>query len=76
VKDWKQASSDAVATGTAASGLSALALGVMSRLESGHAAAALNGTSHWLWGDTEAAAADEVSLRHTGVGAATHHASA
>ncbi len=76
MKTWEQAISDAVVTGAAASGASALALSVMSRVEAGHAAAALNGTSHWLWGDREAAAADEVSLRHTGVGAATHHASA
>ncbi|NLD53417.1 MAG: hypothetical protein GX652_01985 [Burkholderiaceae bacterium] len=76
MKTWEQALGDAVVTGAAASGASALALSVMSRVEAGHAAAALNGTSHWLWGDREAAAADEVSLRHTGVGAATHHASA
>lgn len=76
MKTWEQAMGDAVMSGAAASGASALALSVMSQVEAGHPAAALNGTSHWLWGDREAAAADEVSLRHTGVGAATHHASA
>jgi hypothetical protein len=50
-------------------------LGAASKLEAGRSVAALNSTSHWLWGDQEAKT-DEVSLRHTGVGFATHHASA
>jgi len=39
-------------------------------------AAPTNATSHWLWGDDDAYLAAEPSLRHTGVGYATHHASA
>ena len=75
MKSWNQALSDAVGTGSAASVASAVALAGASAVEAGHPAAAVNGTSHWLWGD-EKAKTDEVSLRHTGVGYATHHASA
>ncbi len=75
MKSWDHAFRDAVATSTAASVLSSAALAAASKLEAGHAAAAVNGTSHWLWGDAQART-DEVSLRHTGVGYATHHASA
>ena len=75
MKSWTQAFEDAVATGTAASVASAAALAAASQVEAGHPAAAVNGTSHWLWGD-EDAITNEVSLRHTGIGYATHHASA
>jgi hypothetical protein len=75
MKSWNQAFADAVSTGSAASIFSTVALAVASKVEAGHPAAALNSTSHWLWGD-ERARTDEVSLRHTGVGFATHHASA
>jgi hypothetical protein len=75
MKPWDQALRDAVVSGGAASFTSTLALGIASKLEAGHAPAALNSTSHWLWGDREAIT-DEVSMRHTGVGFATHHASA
>ena len=75
MKPWDQALRDAVVSGGAASFISTLALGIASKLEAGHAPAALNSTSHWLWGDREAIT-DEVSIRHTGVGFATHHASA
>jgi hypothetical protein len=75
MKSWNHAFADAVTTGSAASVLSTIALAIASRVETGHPAAALNSTSHWLWGD-ERAKTDEVSLRHTAVGFATHHASA
>lgn len=75
MKSWDQALKDAVVSGGAASFVSTIALGVASKLEAGHAPAAVNGTSHWLWGDQEAIT-NEVSLKHTGVGFATHHASA
>jgi len=71
MKPWDQALKDAVVSGGAASFLSTLALGVASKVEAGHAPAALNSTSHWLWGD-QRAITDEVSMRHTGVGVATH----
>lgn len=75
MKSWDLAFRDAVATGSAASIASTIALAAASNREAGHPAAALNSTSHWLWGD-ERARTNEVSLRHTGVGFATHHASA
>ena len=75
MKSWDRAFKDAVATGTAASAFSSVALAAASRWEAGHAPAAVNSTSHWLWGDAESRT-NEVSLRHTGVGYATHHASA
>ena len=75
MKSWHQAFADAAATGSAASVASAVVLAAASMVEAGHPAAAVNGTSHWLWGD-EDAITNEVSLRHTGIGYATHHASA
>lgn len=75
MKPWEQAFKDAVSSGAAASLLSTFVLGAASKFEAGHAAAALNSTSHWLWGDREAKTND-VSMRHTGVGFVTHHASA
>jgi hypothetical protein len=75
MKSWKQAFKDAVGSGSAASVASTAALAAASKLEAGHPMAALNSTSHWLWGD-ERARTDDTTLRHTGVGFATHHASA
>lgn len=75
MKTWNHAFKDAVATGTAASVLSSAALAAVSKIEAGHPQAAVNSTSHWLWGDVRART-NEISLRHTGVGYATHHASA
>jgi hypothetical protein len=75
MKTWNQALTDAVATGSAASVASAVALAAASAVEAGHPAAAVNGTSHWLWGDEEAKT-NVVDLEHTAVGYATHHASA
>ena len=75
MKSWDQALRDGVVSGGAASFVSTIALGIASKVEAGHLPAALNSTSHWLWGDREAIT-DQVSLQHTGVGFATHHASA
>ena len=75
MKSWDRAFKDAVATGTAASVFSSAVLAAASKVEAGHAPAAVNSTSHWLWGDDEART-NQLSLRHTGVGFATHHASA
>ena len=75
MKTWELAFKDAFVSGSAASLASTVALAAASQFEAGHPAAALNSTSHWLWGDREAKT-DEVSLRHTGVGFVTHHASA
>src|SRR5690606_28930161 len=51
------------------------ALALLGRREAGSSVAPTNATSHWLWGDA-AFDAREASLRHTGVGYATHHLSA
>jgi hypothetical protein len=44
------------------------------RRDSGHAAAALNAPSHWLWGE-EALRSERPDMRHTGLGQVIHHAS-
>jgi hypothetical protein len=44
-----------------------------SRRETGSPAAAVNAISHWYWGD-EAARRDDFTVKHTAVGALTHHA--
>jgi hypothetical protein len=61
-----------LAAGSLASIAAAVALGLASKSESRSTAAPINATSHWLNGDS-AAAVDNVDLRHTAVGYATHH---
>jgi len=60
--------------GSLASLLSAAVLAWRGRAETGHAAAALNAPSHWLWG-RRALRRNDASLRHTLPGIAIHHAS-
>ena len=55
-------------TSTVTAAATTSALLVLSTRETGHAAAALNATSHILWGD-DAAKHDRWSLRYTAVGA-------
>ena len=62
-------------SGSLASLLSAAALALCGRRETGSVFAAVNAVSHWLWGD-EAARRDDASLRHTLVGYVIHHCSA
>ena len=62
-------------TGTIASVVSTAALAALAKAEDKSAAQPLNATSHWLHGDGAAAVTD-VDAEHTGVGYATHHASA
>jgi hypothetical protein len=61
--------------GTFASIASTAALMLCGRREAGSAVAPTNATSHWLWG-RQAFAVYRPTLRHTGLGYATHHASA
>jgi hypothetical protein len=61
--------------GTFASIASTAALMLCGRREAGSAVAPTNATSHWLWGP-QAFAVYRPTLRHTGLGYATHHASA
>jgi len=60
--------------GSAASVLSALALGWRGKQETGSAAAPLNAPSHWVWG-REALWRDRVDGRHTALGTLIHHGS-
>jgi hypothetical protein len=73
MKDWQRSLRDGVVTGTVASLTSTAVLALASRLETGHAPATLNATSHWIWGDG-AAEVDGVTPQHTGVGMLIHHA--
>ncbi|KLN56500.1 hypothetical protein VPARA_24420 [Variovorax paradoxus] len=61
--------------GTLASIASTAALMLCGRREAGSMAAPTNATSHWLWGD-QAFEVRRPTLKHTGLGYATHHASA
>ena len=65
----------AVITGSVASIVSTVTLAALAKVEGKHAAQPLNSTSHWLHGETAAQVAG-VDAAHTGVGLATHHASA
>ncbi|HEX2493695.1 MAG TPA: hypothetical protein VHK24_07955 [Steroidobacter sp.] len=73
---WSQAGRQALVSGTLASVFSTAVLAWQGYRRYRKPAAPTNATSHWLWGDQDALAASDVSLRHTGVGYATHHASA
>jgi len=64
----------ALVTGSVASVISSAALLAVSRLETGRAAAALNGPSQWLWG-RQAAYRRRASARYTAVGYVIHHLS-
>jgi len=65
----------ALVTGSIASMVSAVSLAALAKMEGKGGAQPLNATSHWLHGDN-AALRDGVDTAHTGVGFATHHASA
>lgn len=64
-----------VAAGSFASILSAMALTVLGRRETGSAAAPINAVSHWFW-DREALRRNGIDARHTLVGYVTHHGAA
>jgi hypothetical protein len=72
LKDWSIAMRDGLVSGSVASLTSAAALALASRIETGHAPATVNATSHWVWGD-EAAGHDGVSTEYTGLGMLIHH---
>jgi len=62
-------------TGSVASLVSTAALAALAKMEGKRAAQPANSTSHWLHGEN-AGRVGQVDLAHTGVGLATHHASA
>lgn len=68
---WNEALREGLVAGTLASILSTAVLAYAGRRETGHAAAPINAVSHWLW-HPEALRANEATMRHTGVGLATH----
>lgn len=74
-EEWVKAGRQAVVSGTLASVLSTAVLAIFGRSTLGKALAPTNATSHWLWGN-QAYREHTASFRHTGVGYATHHASA
>jgi hypothetical protein len=65
----------ALTTGSIASVVSTVALAALAKMEGKQVAQPLNSTSHWLHGDN-AADVGGIDAAHTGVGFATHHASA
>jgi NOL1/NOP2/fmu family ribosome biogenesis protein len=62
-------------TGSVASVVSTVTLAALAKMEGKPAAQPLNSTSHWFYGDN-AARVGGVDAAHTGIGLATHHASA
>ena len=62
-------------TGTVASVVSTAALAALAKAEGKRPMNPANSTSHWLHGDS-AGSFDGVDVEHTGLGLATHHASA
>ena len=70
---WKQAVREGAVSGSLASILSTCVLALAGARQNGSAAAPINATSHWLWGD-ESLAAERPSLRHTLTGYLTQHA--
>ena len=65
----------ALTTGSVASVVSTAALAALAKMEGKRVAQPLNSTSHWLHGEN-AADVGAIDVSHTGVGFATHHASA
>ena len=73
---WNDAFREAAVSGTLASLFSAGALALAGRLESKKAAAPMNATSQWVWGQREALHADRPDRRHTATGYLVHHLAA
>lgn len=73
---WLTAGRRALVSGSLASVFSTAVLAWLGYRRYRKPAAPTNATSHWLWGDDDAYLASEPTLRHTGLGYATHHASA
>ncbi len=70
---WTRTLGFALASGTAASVVSTVALGVLARAEGKGALQPVNATSHWLNGD-KAGSFKRADAAHTVVGYATHQA--
>jgi len=70
---WARTLDFAVASGTVASVVSTVSLGLLARAEGKGALQPVNATSHWLNGD-QAGSFTGADIAHTMVGYATHHA--
>jgi hypothetical protein len=66
--NWQTHSQNAFITAGVAAAATTLAATLLSRADTTHPAAALNATSHIVWGD-DAASVDGADLRHTALGA-------
>ncbi len=73
---WSAAFREAAVSGSLASLASAAVLAAMGRRETPSAAAPMNATSQWLWGQREALRADRPDARHTVTGYLVHHLAA
>lgn len=73
LKPWNAALRDGLRSGSVAGIASAIVLGLAGRTAARSPAAPINAPSRWIWGDP-ALRARQVSLRHTAVGYAIHHA--
>lgn len=73
MRNWREAARNAWLSGTLASVLSTLALGLCGRWENRRVAAPTNAISHWIWGDG-ALLENRPTLRHTALGYGIHHA--
>jgi len=72
--EWKRALREGALSGTLAGVLSAVALLVTGKRETGSAVAPVNAESHWLWGD-ESLRENRPTLKHTLTGIVTHQLS-
>jgi hypothetical protein len=70
---WARAARAGLASGSAASVVSGIALSVRSKIEEDSPAGALNGPSQWVWGEEEAYTR-RATVKHTLTGYLIHHA--
>ncbi|ESR25067.1 hypothetical protein [Lutibaculum baratangense] len=75
MQPWAKIALSALLTGTVASLVTTAALAGLARREGRSAVQPTHATSHWLHGEG-AGHVEEIDLAHTGLGFATHHASA
>ena len=73
---WSAAAREAAVSGSLAALLSGVVLTIAGRRETPSAAAPINATSQWVWGQCEALDADAPDRRHTLTGYAVHHLAA
>ncbi|MFL6650157.1 MAG: hypothetical protein ACJ8J7_02600 [Sulfurifustaceae bacterium] len=67
MKSWREALKSAVVPGIVGGAVTSVTAARRARKESGSAVAAINATSHVVWGD-DAAKVEQATLKHTGPG--------